>query len=134
MPGVLILARVNEWEAQPLAPGSKKLSFKKSELDDNRIMHGVDQRTIMILKCLQDAITFSHQLIADRYRRKHARWHKCCVPWFFFPVAEHRYLSNRIGDLFFFKKEPDFLAIGTPSMVIPVESYDLIIGRFAKQT
>jgi hypothetical protein len=45
----------------------------------------------------------------------------------FLPVAKHRHFFDAVGDLFFFKPKPDFLAVGTPGVVVAVEC-DSYIG------
>merc|ERR1719192_1432568 len=78
------------------------------------------QRSKPFLKCHKDVVAVCHDLARVALdSRQHPRGTDLLVPGLLLPVAEHRHLAHLVRHLLLLQPEPDLLAVGTPSMVIP---------------
>ncbi len=106
---------------KPIAPSPEEQAFEATQGQDGRVSHAQVEGAKIAFEGDENIITFGDHPAIQFEGGEHAGGDFALVPALLFAVAEHRDFFDAVGDLLFFEPEPDFLAVGAPGVVVPVE-------------
>ena len=119
--------------AQPVAPGGKQLSFQSSQLANIGTVKWGSQFPERRLQRPNDPVRLGNQPSVELQGWQHPVRADPFVPVLFLAVAEHGHLPDPVRDPLLLQEHPNFLAVGTPGMVVSVQGNPDFTLWLAKQ-